>query len=467
MVTPRPSPPTGDGASGSLPRRLESVRPLVDQLPLILFELDLEGNLTFVNEFALESTGYDKRDLETGMNVRDFVVPADRDRIRENISKKLHGEDFEDHEYRLLKKDGTSIPVIISSTPIVEEGEPVGLVGTAQDISANRKVQGALNESEERYRDLVEKAGVGIVVDDREGRFLFVNDKFRELSGYGEEDLPFLSIRKFVHPQDQAKVMTHHKERIAGGHPSSRYRFRALRKDGSPLHLEIDSAPLVKEGEVVGTHWYMWDITESVRMEEMLGKNQEDLEGKIRVRTAELLEANTRLREEIEDRRRAEEALEKSEKYYRSLFDSAQVGITMGPNDGKITAVNEEFTRIFGYSAAEAVGRSIDELIAFEADRTLAQEATKRVARGERVTFEAVRRRKDGNPVHVSVIASPVTHEGVQVGVHAIYRDITARKEAEAALKLEEAHLEQLFEGVQVGIVMADVKGKGGRVKEA
>ncbi|MHC4600260.1 MAG: hybrid sensor histidine kinase/response regulator [Planctomycetota bacterium] len=174
----------------------------------------------------------------------------------------------------------------------------------------------------------------------------------------------------------------------------------------------------------------------------------------LRARIRELQESETRRLRQLA---REQAALE-------ALFESAQVGIVMGPNDGTVDRVNDEFTRIFGYTTEEAAGRSIDDLIAFPEDRDRAVEATKRVAQGERFAFEGVRRRKDGSPVHVSIIASPVLMDGAQVGVHGIFRDLSGRKEAEAALRLEQARLEHLFETAQEGIVMADNDGRVRRV---
>ncbi|MHC4777039.1 MAG: PAS domain S-box protein [Planctomycetota bacterium] len=156
--------------------------------------------------------------------------------------------------------------------------------------------------------------------------------------------------------------------------------------------------------------------------------------------------------------------LAREQVYLDALFESAQEGIVLADNDGKVRRVNGEFTKIFGFTPTEAMGQPVDELVAATAERSEAAGVTEKVARGERITFDAKRRRKDGTSFPVSVIASPIVLEGVQVGVYGIYRDITERIRTEEALKAEKAHLEQLFESAQEGIVLADNDGKVRRV---
>jgi PAS domain S-box-containing protein len=117
------------------------------------------------------------------------------------------------------------------------------------------------------------------------------------------------------------------------------------------------------------------------------------------------------------------------------LFEQAPQAVAIMGVDGRIVRVNREFTRLFGYAAHEAVGRHVRDLIvpaeALDEERELAE----RVARGERVDAEAVRRRKDGGLVSVSIVRVPVSLAGGRVAVYGMYGDITRRKRAEAMLQ--------------------------------
>ncbi len=98
--------------------------------------------------------------------------------------------------------------------------------------------------------------------------------------------------------------------------------------------------------------------------------------------------------------------------------------------------INDAFSALFGYAPDEAAGRDIDELVTPAGD-ALEHEArgiTQRIAEGCLSFLETKRRRKDGRLVHVSILAKPVLIDGDQISLYGIYRDITAQKEAEAAL---------------------------------
>jgi len=107
-------------------------------------------------------------------------------------------------------------------------------------------------------------------------------------------------------------------------------------------------------------------------------------------------------------------------------------------NDSRVLRANSEFTRMFGYALDEALGRSIDELLAPEDLREEAFSLTKRVIGGDGVALESVRQRKDGTLVDVSILGTPVKVKRGQVAVYAIYRDITERKRVEEELRASE-----------------------------
>ena len=97
--------------------------------------------------------------------------------------------------------------------------------------------------------------------------------------------------------------------------------------------------------------------------------------------------------------------------------------------------VNKEFTRMFGYSEKEAIGKLIDDLVATPELRDEAKSFTKKLEKGEKISFESLRKRKNGKLIHVWSIGAPIIVDGKQVATYCIYRDITDRKKAEEKLK--------------------------------
>jgi diguanylate cyclase (GGDEF)-like protein/PAS domain S-box-containing protein len=123
------------------------------------------------------------------------------------------------------------------------------------------------------------------------------------------------------------------------------------------------------------------------------------------------------------------------EAYFEQLFEAAPEAIVVLDREDRLVRLNRKFEEMFGYPAAEALGRTINELIVPAEYRAEAMGLTLRVAAGGQVQEEAVRRRRDGTLLHVSILGTPVLVEGDQVAVYGIYRDITAQKETEDALR--------------------------------
>ncbi len=110
-------------------------------LPQIVFEADLSGKLTFVNRNAFNNFGYTQQDLKKGLKNFDMIIPKDRERAQDNVTKILTGEKSGINEYTALRKDGSIFPVMIHSAPIFKEGKPVGLRGFMVDITDRKKAE--------------------------------------------------------------------------------------------------------------------------------------------------------------------------------------------------------------------------------------------------------------------------------------------------------------------------------------
>jgi PAS domain S-box-containing protein len=159
-----------------------------------------------------------------------------------------------------------------------------------------------------------------------------------------------------------------------------------------------------------------------------------------------------------QDREESQRAFLVQQAYLEQLFESAPEGIVLLDNLDRVIRVNPEFTRMFGYSAEEAVGRPINQLLATDTLRTSSIELTERVARGETVSVDTMRRRKDGTILHVSILGTPIRVRGSQIAVYGIYRDITTRKDAEERLAQRERYFRSLIENTSdiVAVVEAD-----------
>jgi PAS domain S-box-containing protein len=135
-------------AEGALRESEERFRELAEMLPETVFEADAMGRLRFANRKAFDHFGYSQEDFDQGLDALDMLVPEDRERAVGNIGKVLNGEKIGLNEYAALRKDGTTFPIMLHSSPITREGEPIGLRGLIVDITETKHVEAQLQRAQ-------------------------------------------------------------------------------------------------------------------------------------------------------------------------------------------------------------------------------------------------------------------------------------------------------------------------------
>ncbi|MDT4967638.1 MAG: hypothetical protein QOJ64_2375 [Acidobacteriota bacterium] len=140
--------------------------------------------------------------------------------------------------------------------------------------------------------------------------------------------------------------------------------------------------------------------------------------------------------------------LQKQRALLDELFEQAPQAIVLMSRDYRIVRVNREFTQLFGYSPEDALGKLLRELIVPEDSEEVVANSSEIPERAERVEAEAVRRRKDGGLLYVSIVHVSVSLPGGQVARYAIYRNVTERKRAEEALRQAQARIESVLKSV-------------------
>ncbi len=163
----------------------DKFRELADLLPQVVYETDINGMLTFANRQAFENFGYTREMFTNGINVMQILIPEDRERAKENILNILKGNKLGSKEYTALKADGTAVPVITYSIPIMKNNQYVGIRGILIDITERKKAEDDLRESENRYRRLFKNSPVPLWELD----FTWIIRYFKELKEAGIYDL--------------------------------------------------------------------------------------------------------------------------------------------------------------------------------------------------------------------------------------------------------------------------------------
>lgn len=152
-------------------------------------------------------------------------------------------------------------------------------------------------------------------------------------------------------------------------------------------------------------------------------------------RLAEFAVTCIELMREAVGRSEAEAAFAAQQTYFAELFESAPEGILLIDEHDRVVHLNTEFRRMFGYTVEEAVGKQVNDLIVPDERSAEGLDLTVRVARGERIECETVRRRKDGSLLDVSILGRPFLLGDGRSAAYGIYRDISARKRTERNLR--------------------------------
>jgi two-component system, cell cycle sensor histidine kinase and response regulator CckA len=172
-------------------------------------------------------------------------------------------------------------------------------------------------------------------------------------------------------------------------------------------------------------------LTERVRTEALLRTVNDSLETKVAERTAQLAKANERLRLELDEREKAEQALRTSEERYRDLIENAGDIIYTHDLQGNFTSLNKAGERCLGYTRDEILGTNIEQIVAAE-HRELARQMTGPPRRDpEANTYELETISKDGRRLTLEVRPRVIYEDETAIGVQGIARDLTERKRLE------------------------------------
>jgi len=168
-----------------------------------------------------------------------------------------------------------------------------------------------LLQSEQKYRDLFENAIDPIFVVDQDLRYLDVNRKAVEMSGYTKEELKRRSILDMI-PPEQAPRSSAEFEKLRQRGAYEKFEGKMVRKDGSLLDIEVSSAAVIRDGKIVGSHDFVREITDRKR-------HLNELEVRVQERTAALTEMNRVMEREVAERRKAEEKIGEQLERQRAL----------------------------------------------------------------------------------------------------------------------------------------------------
>ncbi|MGB9676396.1 MAG: PAS domain S-box protein [Candidatus Bathyarchaeales archaeon] len=275
--------------------------------------------------------------------------------------------------------------------------------------------------SESGFRSLVENAAVAVGITDTRGRFVYVNKAMTDLLGYSADEMLGRPFKFFLHPEDRAKIIRLFLRIIMLRRQPRELEFRALRKDGSILHLWSKPTRFVVNGKTVGFQAIMVDITKLKEVEK------------------KLTETNIRL---------------------ETIFETASEGIMTVDENENITFVNSAFARMLGYEGHELIGVNLRKFVDEKSSQKIMRQTQVR-RQGKTSRYEITLYTKDGKPRVLQVSASPLWNEkGEYKGAISIIMDVTERRKMEERLRESEERLKRLIEYAPDAIYINDLQGR-------
>ncbi|MFA6924459.1 MAG: PAS domain S-box protein [Bacteroidales bacterium] len=398
---------------------------LFETTPDIKYVYDLETKkVIYVNNNVNELLNYTTEEIiKSNESFISIFHPDSRDLFFNEINKSRNLKDNEVNvvDYKLLHKNGEHLWFNCRTMVFKRnaEGNPVQLIGIAQNITELRQKEKALNLSETRFNDIIDLVPAAIGEWDAEGKITFVNDIVLEYTGYSREEFHNnFNITKLLVPEDRERASENIKK-VSKGEELPINEYHALRKDGSTYHVIAKTHPILKDGKIIGSRGVFLNIN---------------------------------------DRKKAELALKESEEKFRTIFDNSNDAILIHDFEGNFIDFNKKAHEINEYAKEEFQKLSLKDINTEESAKFIEPHIKEIIKNGSNI-FEVFHKTKSGKIMPVEVSAKIVNYFGKPI-ILSIFRDITERKRAEFALKESEERFRNLTDTLPVFVYELDTQFK-------
>ena len=337
------------------------------------------GKTLFWSDEMFRIFGLDPQEGPRSEKFWQLVHPDDLDRVRERVEREAHQKTGYDDEYRIVLPDGTVKHILDIGRPAFNDaGEVVEFVGTTVDITERKQAEEQLRESEGRFRTIFENAGAGVALVDGQGRPIKSNPTFTKMLGYSEEELRTMVFTEFTHPEDLEMD------------------WRLFREvaDGKRDRYDIEKRYIKKDGQV------MWGQLIVSRVKNKDGAPTDYMVAMI---------------EDITERKRAEEALRRSEAYLTESQRLTKTGSwAYSPEAKRSIYWSEETFRIFGRSSLPSLQEFL-RMVHPEDRESFYERLVKTFSEKAEIVQDYRTVLPDGTVKHIHQIAHPVLDEAGDV----------------------------------------------------
>jgi formate hydrogenlyase transcriptional activator len=384
-------------------------RQLLDCVQAIVWRASAQTiQFTFVSPYAETLLGYPvQRWLDDPMFWKDHIHAEDRDWVIHFYAKATKEKKPHEFDYRMIAADGRVVWLHDVVYMLVEDDQPAELIGVMFDITEKKRADEALRHSKDQLLDTVNTIPAQIWSSSPDGTIDFCNDRCMSDKGMTLDELQNEGWSRTLHPDDRDRVLNAWHESVRNGAP-----------------FEQEQRYHMVNGQ------YRWFLCRGVPLR--------DSEGRI----VKWYGTNT----DIDDRKRAEEALRKSERQWHGVFDNSRIGVALQDSSWRYVDANAAFCEMVGYRLDELQKMTCFD-ITYEEDCEQCRAIVDEFTAGERNHIELEKRylRKDGVPVWARISGSRINIAGSPLWV-VMAEDITDRKRLDDQLQQQRDRLRLLLD---------------------
>ena len=436
----------------SLGKEKEFANFLVDNAPIFFVAIDAQGKTMRMNQSLLKVLGYTTNEVVGKDYLSNFVPERDRDMLASVFRKLTAEQEHTFNENHILSKDGKEFLVEWHGTPVFDTGSKLQyFYGLGINITERKQAEEALRESEERHRLLLEVSPDPIVLYGIEGKTIYVNPAFEQTFGWSLDELREKRI-DFV-PEENWPETKEAITRMLQGLKIQLFETKRLTKDGRILDIQLSSSLFFgRDEKPVGNIVILRDVTAQKRAEEILRAAHDQLEQRVKERTAELVLLNENLQQEIVDRQHAEAEIVKSKAMFKAVIESLPFDAFVLDLDNRYILQNSICKKNWG----DLIGKSPEDLPVNKKTKYLWMDNNRRALSGETVTGEVVYDRLDGGKNFFFNIIAPICDGKKILGIVGVLVDISDLKQAEALLRESESKLSAMLSSIGDHMSMMD-----------
>jgi PAS domain S-box-containing protein len=377
-------------------------RDLHEKLKAGYFEVDLKGNIKFINQSICELIGYPRNEiLEKNFGV--LVNNQTQKELYESFNKVYEtGVGLSDSIHKITRKDGReTIAEISVYLKYDSDGKKVGFNGLIRDITEKFVLEQKLKKSEEKYRNIINNISDIIVELDLELNFTYISPQCFDIFGFKPENLIGKNVYKFIHPED-LQILKEVMEKLKTSRKTRSVELRVRHRKGHYI-------PIFVRGSLV-------EIDDSDKV--------------------------VAVAIDISEKKQAEEKIKESEEKYRLITENVNDLICLLNKRVRYEYINEQaHLKVLGYKKEDLLGKSILSLVHPEE----IEYGLVRLREGRTEDSGEYRvRHKDGHYLWVEVKAKMFYDKDNQMKVIMISRDITERKKAEQKIREADEELKRL-----------------------